>query len=284
MDENGPIVYTPESVLRHPKRFFGSITRDLSRSIWVGQRLAVRDLRAQYRQAALGILWALLIPLANVAAWLLLRGAGVVDPGETGIPYWLYAVIGTLCWGIFVDALNAPLAQATAARPILARVSFPPEALVVSGLIQASVSALIKVGLIFAAVLAADSGISFTAGLSVLGGAASLILAGTAVGVLVTPLGLLYTDVAKALPLLSQFLMYLAPVVYVIPAAGLMASLIQMNPLTPLIVATRQWAAGIESTMTGALLVVDAAAVALLALVWVLYKAAMPIVVERMST
>ena len=49
-------VYTPDSSLRHPGRLIGEMFHDL----WAGRelawRLAVRDLSAQYRQTALGLL------------------------------------------------------------------------------------------------------------------------------------------------------------------------------------------------------------------------------------
>lgn len=283
MDENSLVVYTPASVLRHPASFLRGIARDLARSNWLGRRLAVRDLSAQYKQAALGVLWALIVPLATVATWLLLRGAGVVNVGDTGMPYWLYAVVGTLFWGIFVDALIAPLVQATAAKPMLARVSFPPEALVISGLYQVGVSAGIKLLLVLAAVLLAGAGTVPPTVVLVPIGVCSLVLAGTALGLLVTPLGLLYTDVAKSMPLLAQFMMYLAPVVYVVPASGMMGTIMEANPLTPLIQASRDWAVGIEASTVPGLLMVDGVALVLLAIVWVVYKAAMPVLVERMS-
>lgn len=47
--------YTPESELAHPRRLWREMVRDL----WAGRelawRLAVRDISAQYRQSALGV-------------------------------------------------------------------------------------------------------------------------------------------------------------------------------------------------------------------------------------
>ena len=37
----------------------------------------MRDISAQYRQSALGVLWALIIPLANTAVWLFLTGTAL---------------------------------------------------------------------------------------------------------------------------------------------------------------------------------------------------------------
>ena len=70
---NSPLparTYTPESPLAHPAKLW----REMKQDLWAGRelawRLAVRDISAQYRQSALGVLWALIIPLANTAVWL----------------------------------------------------------------------------------------------------------------------------------------------------------------------------------------------------------------------
>lgn len=276
-------VYSTESVLRHPRRFVRRAVDDLQRSHSLGWRLAVRDLNALYRQTALGFLWALLLPLGNAAAWLMMRNAGIVQTGDTQVPYALYVFIGTMAWGIFIDALMAPVQQAVAAKPLLARVSFPPEALVVSGVYQTLVAASIKLALIVLACLLAGHSSGWAMLLLPLA-ALVLILLGTAIGALVTPVGLLYTDVAKSLPLLAQFLMYLSPVVYAAPGQGWVADAMRFNPVTPLLVGTRAWATGLGTAPVGDICIVASAAILLLLAVWGAYKAAMPILVERMGT
>ncbi|MEB3354913.1 MAG: ABC transporter permease [Cyanobacteriota bacterium] len=94
--------------------------RDLS---W---RLAVRDTSAQYRQSALRVLWALIIPLANTAVWLFLTGSKVVLVAATAIPYPVFVFTGTLLWSILIDALNAPLQQVNANKALLAKINYPP--------------------------------------------------------------------------------------------------------------------------------------------------------------
>ncbi len=64
-------------------------------------------------------------------------------------------------------------------------------------------------------------------------GILSLLLIGTAVGLLITPVGMLYTDIGRAIPLLMQFAMYLTPVVFPDAQGGWAATLFELNPLTP---------------------------------------------------
>ena len=71
-------VYTPDSSLANPF----VMAKDMLGDLWAGRelawRLTVRDISAQYRQTFLGILWALILPLANTVVWLFLSGAGIV--------------------------------------------------------------------------------------------------------------------------------------------------------------------------------------------------------------
>ncbi|MBK7955626.1 MAG: ABC transporter permease, partial [Candidatus Accumulibacter sp.] len=114
-------------------------------------------------------------------------------------------------------------------------------------------------------------------------GILSLILIGTAVGLLITPIGLLYTDIGKGMPLFLQFLMYLTPVVFTIPKDGA-ATLFSLNPLTPVILTCRNWLTGGVSEFLLQFLATNGIAFLLLLVVWPIYRLAMPILIERMST
>lgn len=275
-------VYTPDSSLAHPAKMVQEMFRDLLAARELSWRLAVRDLSAQYRQAFFGFAWALILPLANTAAWIFLSNSGVVSVGQTSLPYPVYVFVGTMLWAIFMDAVNAPLQGVTASKMMLAKINFPREAIIVSGIYQTLFNAAIKVGLLLIALLL----LGINPGWSLLlfpFGVLSLVLAGTFVGLLITPVGVLYTDVGKAVPLLMQFLMYLTPVVFAMPKDGIAATLFMLNPLTPLILTARDWLTGGSPEFLGCFLAVNAAAVLLLLIVWVVYRLAMPVLIERMS-
>ncbi len=280
--ENNFTIYTPESSLRDPVNLLRDMFRDLFAGRELAWRLAVRDVSAQYRQTALGLLWAFILPLANAVTWIFLNGSGIVKISTTSLPYPVYVFSGTMLWAIFMDAVNAPLQQTTNAKQMLAKINFPREALVVSGIYQTIFNGMIKIVLLL--VVLAIFGIY--PGWSMVWfpfGVLSLILAGTALGLLLTPVGMLYTDIGKSLPLLMQFLMYLTPVVFPMPQSGLAALIYRLNPLTPLIMSARGWLTGAPSDFFGYYLLVNCLVLILLLMVWVIYRAAMPILIERMS-
>jgi lipopolysaccharide transport system permease protein len=114
-------------------------------------------------------------------------------------------------------------------------------------------------------------------------GILSLMLVGTVLGLLVTPFGMLYTDVGRVMSLGMQFLMYISPVVFPMPKEGWAATLFTINPITPLILTARDWLTGYSPEFLGYFLAVNVVAFALLFVVWIAYRLAMPILIERMS-
>jgi lipopolysaccharide transport system permease protein len=275
-------VYSHESSLRHPARMVTSMIRDLVAGRELAWQLAVRDIRAQYRQTALGLLWAFILPLAHTLTWLFLNGSGIVTVHNTKLPYTVYVFTGTMLWAIFMDAVNAPLKQTTAAKPMLAKINFPREALIVSGIYQTLFNAMIKIVLLLTALTLFGIYPNWLLALFPLG-VVSLILAGTALGLLLTPIGMLYTDIGKSMPLLMQFLMYLTPVVFPMPDSGWAEVLFKINPITPLVLSSRDWLTGYSPEYLTYFFIVNVLIAVVLLAVWIVYRAAMPIIIERMS-
>lgn len=275
-------VYSSQTAAYAPLRMLRVMFRDLAAARELAWRLAVRDISAQYRQAVLGVLWAFIVPAANALVWVILSGAGVIRFADTLLPYPVYVFSGTILWSIFMDALNAPLAQVNAARGMLTKLNFPREALIVSGIYQTLFNAGIKVLILVGALAVAGINPGWKLLLFPFG-LLSLVLIGTAIGLLITPVGVLYSDVGRGMPLLMQFLMYTTPVVFPMPSSGWAVTLFNVNPLTPLILTTRDWLTGFEPVYSGGFLLVNVAAIALLLVAWAVYRLAMPILIERMS-
>lgn len=276
-------VYTPDSSLNHPVRMLADMFRDLIAGRELALQLAIRDIKAQYRQAFLGIFWALILPLANTATWIFLNRTGIVSVGETELPYPIYVFTGTMIWAIFMDALNAPLMQTTAAKTMLAKINFPREALIISGILQTIFNGSIKTGLVIVVLFLFGIYPDWHLILFPLA-VISMILAGTTVGLLITPIGLLYTDVGKGIPLVMQFLMFVSPVVFPMPTVGWAAKIFELNPLTPLILVARDWLTGMPTEYLWPFVTINLLFLLVLLMVSVIYRIAMPIMIERIGS
>jgi len=276
-------IYTPESPLRHPAILARQMARDLINSRELAWRLFIRDISAQYRQSILGYLWVFIPPLAASLPFIYLNAQGVVRVGATPIPYAAYAIIGTTIWQVFVDALNAPLRTVTQAKPMLTRINLPREAILLSALAQVALGLLVRLPLLVCVLVWFRIAPPATALLFPLG-ILSLMLVGFVIGLLLTPLGILYSDVQQALPIATTFLMLLTPVLYPAPRSGLAASVAAFNPLTALVTVTRDWLTVGVSEYALPFLVITSIAFLFLLAGWVAMRVAMPHLIARIGS
>lgn len=276
------LIYTPESSLKNPAQLCQQMWRDLLASRELAWRLMVRDISAKYRQSFLGIAWAFLPPIVMATGFTLASNAQVINVGVTDLPYPAYVMFSTALWQTFVEALNGPLQAVTTAKPMLGRVNFPREALILSKMGEVFFNFAIKLILIATLFLWFRIPVSWTVILTPVS-LIHLVLLGTFIGLLLAPLGVLYQDVAKSLSMITGFWLFVTPVVYPIPEQGTFSLLVKLNPVTPLLVTTRELATtGIVSEPMGFWLVSAMTLVGIL-LTWMLFRLAMPFVVERVS-
>lgn len=276
------IVYTPDSPLRNPGKLLREMMRDLLASRELAWRLFARDTRAQYRNSILGYGWVFLPPLAASAPFAFLDAQGVINVGKTPIAYGAFAIIGTIIWQAFVDALNSPLRTTHAARSFLTRINFPREAILLSGLMQVCFSFLVRLALLAFVFIWFQIELPTTAILFPIG-ILALVLTGFVIGLMLTPFGLLYGDVQQALPILTTFLLLLTPVLYPVPESGLAATVAALNPLTPLVVTTRDWLTIGHVAPSSGFLLVTGLAFLFLILGWIAYRVALPHLIARLG-
>ena len=83
----------PDEILYHHKVRFSESIRTLWAHREIIYTLAERDFRAQYKQATLGVLWAVLSPVLTLAIFIVVFSR-VKGLGTPGVPYPLYSFIG----------------------------------------------------------------------------------------------------------------------------------------------------------------------------------------------
>nr|WP_228035809.1 ABC transporter permease [Oculatella sp. LEGE 06141] len=277
------VIYTPENRLRRPIALLQQMWRDLLASRELAWQLMRRDIKAQYRQSFLGIAWAFLPPIALAVGFTLAGEANVFNVGKTDIPYTAYVMFSTSLWQTFVEALNGPVQAVTVAKPMLTRVNFPREAIVLSKLGEVFFNFAIKLILIVALFLWFQVPVGWTVLLAPVA-LVHLILLGTLFGILLAPLGALYQDVSKGLTMVTSLWLFLTPVVYPVPSEGTFGMLVKFNPVTPLLVTTRELATtGVLSEVTGFWIASVFTLLGLL-LTWISFRLAMPFVIERISS
>ena len=110
----------------HKAPFIGSL-----KNLWAHREimytLAERDFRVQYKQAVLGLAWALISPVATLIIFVVVFSRLKNSFPTDGIPYALYAFVGIMCWSFFAQSLGNGGNSLLANKALLAKTQFPLE-------------------------------------------------------------------------------------------------------------------------------------------------------------
>jgi lipopolysaccharide transport system permease protein len=274
------VVYTADSRLGHPGQLLREMLKDLRASRELAWRLMTRNIRVQYRRSLLGAAWAFIPAAATAIALTLASRARIINVGDTFMPYPAYVLFGMTLWQTFLDALNGPVLALAAETSLLSKFNVAPEAIMVSKLGEALFNCLVRSLLVVAALAWYHVPVAGTALLAPLAVSAIVVL-GAGIGLFLAPLSALYQDVSKTLAIITSFGFFLTPVVYPVPTRGLFALVVRVNPVTPLLVTTRELVTGAPLSQPAAFVAVALLGVVLLLTGWIAYRVSTPIVLER---
>ena len=281
-EELSVTVYSPESALADPRRLIKEMYQELRDSRELAGALFKRDMKAQVRQSILGYAWLFFPPIATTLVWFFLNSSGVVKVADTGMPYPAFVMIGTLLWQAFLESLTKPITSLNGAKTMLIKLNFPRIAPVLAGVGQTTVTAAIRLILlipifVFAGVEASWTIVFFPFAYL------SMVLLGVAIGSFLTPIGLLYTDIARAIGLFGQFAMYATPVVYPVATSGLLGDVNKFNPATYLIEIGRATLVGGSFQHLSIALIISGCAFVLLLIGLAIFHITVPRIIERMG-
>jgi lipopolysaccharide transport system permease protein len=277
------VIYRADSQMKHPIHLAQEMWHDLLASRGLAWQLMRRDISAKYRQSFLGILWAFMPALIMAVGFTLAKGSGVLNISNTDLPYPAYIMFSMSLWQTFVEALNAPIQAVASAKSMLSRINFPREALILAKLGEVSFNFAIKLIFIVGLFIWFKIPVTWSVLLAPVA-LIHLIAFGTFLGMLLAPIGALYQDVTMGITLITGLWLFITPVVYPIPQGGGFGQLVQLNPVTPLLVTIRELATtGVISNPQG-FWISSAIALFGLLIAWIVYRLALPFVVERISS
>lgn len=281
-EEPSIINYMPESAILDPSRLFREMIAELRDSRELALALFGRDMKAQFRQSILGYAWLFFPPIATTLVWFFLNSSGVVQVADTGMPYPAFVMIGTLLWQAFLESLTKPITSLLGAKGMLTKLNFPRIAPVIAGIGQTTLTSAIRLVLLIPVFMFAGVEASWTIVFFPLA-YLSMVLLGVAIGSFLTPIGLLYTDIARGIGISGQFAMYATPVVYPVAISGLLGWINKFNPITYLIETGRATLVGGPFDALPMTLIISGCAFILLILGWTIFHITVPRIIERMG-
>lgn len=263
-----------------------SLIKELAIEVGNSKELAFalfkRDIKSQYRQSILGYLWLLFPILASTVVWTIINASNAITIAETPIPYPVFVLTGVLLWQVFLESLTRPMDAMSASRDMLTKLNFPKIAPIIAALggivLNSSIRIVVLLPVLLYMNVFPDWKVIFFP-IAYL----SLMLPGVAIGTLLTPLGLLFGDVRRAVGVCGQFLMYATPVIYPMATEGLLASVNAWNPVTYMLDTSRNLLVGGSVDYLMPTVLTGCVAIVVIAIGWMIIHITLPRIVERMG-
>jgi len=198
------------------------------------QSLAWRNVRSRYKQAALGMTWAVVQPAVQVLVFTVLFGRMVKVPsGE--VPYPVFALVGLLAWNLFNKIVSDGAVSLVASQSIITKLFFPRIYLVLASGASALLDALVTTVLLV--ILLSVYHIAPTVRLWLaLPALAGVLLFSFGFAALLAAINARWRDVQHIVPFMLQVGLFVTPVIYAnsfVPARW--RWVLALNPLTGLI-------------------------------------------------
>lgn len=176
--------------------------------------LALRDIKVRYKQATLGVAWALLQPIAMAGIlWLFFGVLLGLNEQVAPTPYLVFVLAGVLPWTLFESAVTASSNSVVANAGIVRKVYFPRLVVPLAAAGAPLLDYAIGLGVLLAAMLVMGVALPWQLALLPLL-VASTLVAVMGIGVLLSALTVAYRDFRHVVPFLLRLLFFMTPVIY----------------------------------------------------------------------
>ncbi|MCJ7583945.1 MAG: ABC transporter permease, partial [Anaerolineales bacterium] len=204
----------PSTITIRPARGWSALNL---RDLWIYRELVYfltwRDVKVRYKQAFLGVAWAILQPLLTMVIFSVIMGYLLKVPTDNSVPYPVFSFVALLPWQLFAGALQRAGTSLVGNSNLITKVYFPrlviPFSAVAAGLIDFCLAFLVLLALMFYYHLQITLNVLWLPLLVILA-----LLTALAVGLWLSALNVQYRDVQHMIPFIVQAWFYASPVVY----------------------------------------------------------------------
>ncbi|MCL3776993.1 ABC transporter permease [Actinomyces sp. 186855] len=215
-------------------------------------RLTRREIRARYKDSALGIVWSLIKPLVSLLIYVLVIGK--VMGAERAIPsFAIYVFTGLTAWQLFSDILSTSTGSVVGNSGIIKKIQLPREIFPLSSVGAALFNFSTQFLVLLAATLLIDPPAVGVSLLYLPLGLLVLVTWGTAIGLVLAATNVYLRDIQYLIEVVLLVGMWASPIVYswtmvtsITSRLPLVQELYLANPVTLAIMGFQRtmWAAG----------------------------------------
>jgi lipopolysaccharide transport system permease protein len=253
------------TVIIRPSRGWSAINL---RDLWIYRELIYfmtwRDLKVRYKQTLLGVAWAVIKPFMTMVVFTIFFG-NLAKMSSDGLPYAVFTLTALLPWELFTAALNQASQSLVKSSNMITKVYFPriilPLSSILAGLVDFLIAFVILLLMMWYYHITPTAAV-WTLPLYLL----LALVTALGVGLWLAALNVLYRDINYITPFLTQFWLFITPIVY--PVSNIPEQwrmLYAINPMTGVVEGFRWALLGSQaSAPTGMLAVSSGVAILLL--------------------
>ena len=231
--------YEPDNSLKKGYlSIFYEMLNEVKSNRWLTYQLFKRDFFAMHKQSLIGLIWIVILPVVNVATFVLLSRSGIFNLGHISVPYPIYAILGMAFWQIFSTGIISCGSSLTNAGEMILRINFSKKSLVMASIGKPIVSFFIQfvlVGILFIVYAMVPHQTILLVPIVII----PVIFLTLGLGFIVALLNAIVRDTGSLLSIGMTILMYLTPVLYARPEMGLLGQITKYNPMYYFITAGR---------------------------------------------
>ncbi|WP_353828597.1 ABC transporter permease [Agromyces sp. SYSU T0242] len=216
--------------------------------------LVRRDLKARYKDSALGVVWALVRPLTQLLIYYIVIGRFL--GAERGIPeFAIYVFTGLTAYGLFAEIVNGGTSSIVGNSGLIKKIYLPREIFPLASVGSALFNFSLQLVILIAATILLGSP-PLTADLVYfIPAVLALVVFGTAFGILLSATNVYLRDLQYLVEVVMMILLWASPVVYSWGMArdalgpGLALDVYTNNPITLAVLGFQRafWVAGAET-------------------------------------
>jgi lipopolysaccharide transport system permease protein len=181
----------------------------------------------------------IIAPILGIISWVFMAVTGVLKPGDIGVPYPVYVLIGSSIWGLFMSVYGAAAGTLSAGGGFILQVNYPHDALLVKTVAQAVVNFAIVFSLNLVVITLAGYPPHWATLMLPLV-TLPLLLGAAAAGLVMAVLGVVVPDLPRFAGMFFGSLFYVTPIVFSSKIENkLLQNIIHWNPMTYLVAAPR---------------------------------------------
>lgn len=202
-------------------------------------QLFKRDFLSSYKKSFAGITWLFISPVFGIVSWVFMNSTGLLNTGDVGIPYPAYVLLGSSIWGLFMGFFTSAQDTLSTGAALVFQVRFPHEILLLKQVAQHL--AAFVIGFAFNIIVLLVFGVvpSWKIVLFPVF-ALPLFFFGAGIGLVVSVIGVVATEIRTIINVAFGFLIYVTPVIYSPTFKNpILQSVIKWNPLSYLISGAR---------------------------------------------